>query len=171
METGRPPAEGLLEDPTLAVKDIASAKSYLVAKQYLPPAEDVTVSQLIGILSLIAADKATSKPVANVVKAISLLLKSKDVTAQSVLIANAVSDRLEGLLDTNRDAPLPTPNALEGIEQRITESVIGLLRTGHTGFGAPLLGAIELIPYKKICQKYQKYTTSLEHVILPFSTC
>ena len=73
--------EELLEDPTLAVKDIDSAKSYLVGKQYLPPAEDVTVPQLISILRLVAADKATSKPVANVVKAIALLLQSKDITA------------------------------------------------------------------------------------------
>ena len=32
METGRPPVEELLEDPTLVVKDLASAKSYLVGK-------------------------------------------------------------------------------------------------------------------------------------------
>ena len=131
METGCPPVEELLEDPMLAVKDVASTKSYLMGKQYLPLAEDITVSQLIGILHLVVADKATSKPIANTVKAVSLLIQSKDVATQLALIANEVSDRLENLFNTNRVAPPPTPNTLDGIEQRISES-IPVIQTAST---------------------------------------
>ena len=44
----------------LAVKDVSSAKSYLIGKQYLSSVVDFTVSQLVGVLSLIVTDKATS---------------------------------------------------------------------------------------------------------------
>jgi hypothetical protein len=109
------------------VKDASSAKSYLISKQYLSSVGDFTASQLIGVLGLIATDKATSRPVANVVKAVSLLLQSNEVVAQSALIVDAINNRLDSLRETIPDTPLATPNILDELERRITDSVTARL--------------------------------------------
>ena len=145
MDTGLLPTAELPEDPTLAVKDIDSTKSYLVGKQYLAPEMDITVSQLIGVLGLVAADKATSRQVANVVKAICLLLQGNDVLAQSILIANAVCDHVSSLEDS-RDDPLPVPGALGEVERWITESIANRLYEKVDTIRKHITDAISSIP-------------------------
>ena len=129
-DTGRPSAEELLSDPTQAVKDAATAKSYLTSTQYLPSTVDVTVSQLVGILAILATDKSITKQTANVIRAVALLLQSRDVVNQAIAIANAVNERLESLLEDSRGDDSTTRKSAVEIEQSITETITKRLDEG-----------------------------------------
>ena len=127
---GRPSAEELLSDPTQAVKDAATAKSYLASTQYLSSTTEITVSQLIGILAVLATDKSITKQTANVIRAVALLLQSRDVVNQAFVIANAVNERLESLLEDNGGDDSPTRRSVTEIEQSQTETITKRLDEG-----------------------------------------
>ena len=69
-ETGRLSTDDLLADPAQAVRDPATARSYLASAEYLPSSVEVTVSQLVGVLALLAMDKSINKQASSVTRAV-----------------------------------------------------------------------------------------------------
>jgi hypothetical protein len=106
-EPGHPSAEDLLHDPSQAVKDVDSAKSYLIGSQYLAPTVDITVSQLVSVLATLATDRSVNKQTSSVIRAVALLLQTQDILSQSILISAAVCDRVEPSLRSTKMTMMP----------------------------------------------------------------
>ena len=144
-ETGRLSTDDLLSDPAQAVKDPATARSYLASAEYLPSTVQVTVSQLVGVLALLATDKSVNKQASNVIRAVAILLQSKDVSVQALLIANAVSEQLESMQETDKDDSSPAQRTMAEIERGITESLTKQLEEGLEGIRKHVTDAVNSI--------------------------
>ena len=130
--TDQTPTGTILTDQTQAVKDVPTARSYLAKAEYIPATVDITVPQLVNTLALLAADKTINRPASNVIRAVAILLQSRDVATQTLLIANAVGERIGDLLEGNRDVvPSSTlQEAAANIEKGIANSLATRLTEG-----------------------------------------
>ena len=131
-EADRASAGAALADQTQAVRDVPTARNYLAKAEYVPATVDITVSQLINTLALLAMDKSINKQASNVIRAVAILLQSRDVATQTLLIAEAVGEKIGSLLEGDRDTDpsLSLQKAAAEIEKRIVNSLESRLHEG-----------------------------------------
>ena len=126
-------AEDILADQTQAVKDVPTARSYLAKAEFIPATVDVTVPQLVNTLILLSSDRSINKQATNVIRAVAILLQSRDVATQTLLIANAVSEQIGTFLEGNKDDGSSLQKSTMEIEKRIMTSIETRLNEGFEG--------------------------------------
>ena len=94
--------EDILTDQTQAVKNVPTARSYLAKAEFIPATVDVTIPQLVNTLVLLSSDRNVNKQTTNIIRAVAILLQSRDIAVQTMMITNAVSEQLGSFLEENR---------------------------------------------------------------------
>jgi hypothetical protein len=139
-------AEDILADQTQAVKDVPTARSYLAKAEFIPATVDITVPQLVNTLVLLSSDKSVNKQATNVIRAVAILLQSRDVATQTMLIVNAVSEQIGAFLEDNKDGESTAQQSTTEIEKRITASIETRMNEGFEGIKKHISDSIKSIP-------------------------
>ena len=139
-------AEDILADQTQAVKDVPTARSYLAKAEFIPATVDIMVPQLVNTLVLLSSDKSVNKQATNVIRAVAILLQSRDVATQTMLIVNAVSEQIGAFLEDNKDGESTPQQSTTEIEKRITASIVTRMNEGFEGIKKHISDSIYSIP-------------------------
>ena len=122
-DTGRSSVADIRTDQTELIKDVDSAKAYLIQTAYIAPGLDITVTRLIDVLFYLSSDKSANKSTTNIARAVAFLLEKCDLRAQSFAIANAINSHLETLWEDNEAVSAPIKEATKTIEEVVTKTI------------------------------------------------
>ena len=91
--------------------------------------EDITVPNLVDALFYLSADKSSNKTTTNVSRAVATLLRDCDFKIQSLIIANAVNERLESLWGDGDNIGTSIAEATKKLESVICDSVAKIIES------------------------------------------
>jgi hypothetical protein len=144
-DTGRHPPADIAVDKSEVIRDVKSATAYLRKVNYVQQNEDITIPNLVNTLFYLSADKSSNKMTTNVLRAVATLLRDCDFKIQSLIIANAVNERLESLWGDGDNISTSIVEATKKLESVICDSVTEIIDSCLNAFEQKISTSIDAI--------------------------
>ena len=144
-DTGRRLPADIAVDKSEIIRDVKSATAYLRKANYVQQNEDITIPNLIDALFYLSADKSSNKTTTNVSRAVATLLGDCDLKIQSLVIANAVNERLESLWGDGDNIGTSIVEATKKLESVICDSVTKIIKSCLNAFEQKISTSIDAI--------------------------
>ena len=144
-DAGRRPPADIAADKSEVIRDVKSATAYLRKANYIQQNEDITIPNLVDALFYLSADKSSNKTTTNVSRAVAILLRDCDFKIQSLIIANAVNERLESTWGDGDNIGASIAEATKKLESFISDSVAKLIESRLKVFEQKISTSIDAI--------------------------